>query len=165
MFGHYIVHCVLPVCLAWIGQLVFHSSPTETLTCRCLFGDPCWPSQDDFAQLASNLSKPLIYPLPTAYSCYIDDVSPECQAANANWDNGTWRADKPGSTQYSNFEAYVSTTRDEIHGCFINTAIGLPCEQGNISPVGVDARSVQDVRHAVRFAEKHHLRLVVKNTG
>jgi hypothetical protein len=47
----------------------------------------------------------------------------------------------------------------------MNTTLGVPCEQGSVPIVGVDARSVGDIQAAVKFAVEHNLRLVVKNTG
>lgn len=52
-----------------------------------------------------------------------------------------------------------------IDACYYNFTLGLPCDQGNIPIIGVDARTVADVQAAVGFVSKHDLRLVVKNTG
>ncbi|KAF5339816.1 hypothetical protein D9611_009144 [Ephemerocybe angulata] len=38
-------------------------------------------------------------------------------------------------------------------------------EKGSVPPVGVDARTPQDVQEAVRFAKRYNLRVVVHNTG
>ncbi|KAK7051653.1 hypothetical protein VNI00_004632 [Paramarasmius palmivorus] len=63
-----------------------------------------------------------------------------------------------------NFQAFISSN-GTISACYLDTSLGAPCEQGSIPPVGVDARSVGDIQAAVRFAAKHNLRLVIKNTG
>jgi hypothetical protein len=47
----------------------------------------------------------------------------------------------------------------------LDTTFGIPCGQGSIPPVGVDARSPSDVQAAVKFAKQHNLKLVVKGTG
>jgi hypothetical protein len=62
------------------------------------------------------------------------------------------------------FETFIFQN-GTISGCYFNTTLGFPCGQGSVPPVGVDARTVQDVQAAVKFASKHNLRLVVKNTG
>ena len=42
----------------------------------------------------------------------------------------------------------------------------IPCGQGSVPPVSVEAYSVSDdVQAAVNFAKQHNLKLVVKNTG
>lgn len=52
-----------------------------------------------------------------------------------------------------------------IDACYYNVLLGVPCHQGNIPVIGVDARSVADVQAAVNFTAKYYLRLVIKNTG
>lgn len=66
--------------------------------------------------------------------------------------------------QNVNYEAYIFSN-GTIDACYLNTTLGAPCGQGSISVVGVDARTVEDVQAAVRFAAHYNLRLVVKNTG
>jgi hypothetical protein len=41
----------------------------------------------------------------------------------------------------------------------------IPCGQGSVPPVNVDARSENDVQPALNFANRHNLKLVVKGTG
>ena len=66
--------------------------------------------------------------------------------------------------QNVNFETFIFPN-DTISACYLNTTLGIPCGQGSVPPVGVDARSESDVQAAVNFAKKHNLKLVVKNTG
>jgi hypothetical protein len=47
----------------------------------------------------------------------------------------------------------------------MNTSLGVPCDQGSVPIIGIDARSVGDIQAAVIFAVKHNLRLTIKNTG
>lgn len=63
-----------------------------------------------------------------------------------------------------NFESFTFDN-GTIDACYYNFTLGVPCDQGNIPILGVDARTVTDVQAAVNFAAKHYLRLVVKNTG
>ncbi|KAI0370333.1 FAD-binding domain-containing protein [Pilatotrama ljubarskyi] len=132
--------------------------------CRCLYGDPCWPSQGDFESLQRELSQPLVHPSPPAKPCYIDANSPECAAVVQGWGDGNWRADQPGAMQATNFETFIFAN-GTIDACYLNTSLGQPCDQGSVSVVGVDARTVEDIQAGVKFAAKHDLRLAVKNTG
>ena len=133
-------------------------------SCRCLYGEQCWPSSD-LSTLASQLSQPLLYPSPPESACYPPSKpSGNCTDVNANTMNGRWRSDQPGSMQATNFETFIFKN-GTIDACYLNVTLGVPCHQGSVSVVGVDARSVQDVQAAVKFASKHNLRLVVKNTG
>ncbi|KAM5530100.1 hypothetical protein V8D89_016241 [Ganoderma adspersum] len=56
-------------------------------------------------------------------------------------------------------------TDGRIEACYMETSLGLPCEQGNIPVIGVGVRTVSDIQHAVKFAGKYNLKVVVKNTG
>ncbi|KAI0711903.1 hypothetical protein C8T65DRAFT_739364 [Cerioporus squamosus] len=132
--------------------------------CRCLYGDPCWPSQSEFAQLAAQVSQPLIHPEPPAKPCYTSANSSECAEVSSGWNDGNWRANQTGAMQSSNFETFTFPN-GTIEACYLNTTLGTPCRQGSVSAIGVDARSVGDIQAAVKFATEHNLRLAVKNTG
>jgi hypothetical protein len=134
-------------------------------TCRCLYGERCWPSQNEFAQLASQLSKPVLYPLPPAAACYPPSApSSSCPDVIENFTNGKWRSDHPGAMQSTNFETFEFPNH-RVSACYLDTTLGIPCGQGSVPPVGVDARSASDVQAAVKFAKHHNLKLVVKGTG
>ncbi|KAI0635699.1 FAD-binding domain-containing protein [Trametes polyzona] len=133
-------------------------------SCRCTSDDPCWPTQADFDGLARQVSQPLVRPTPPALPCYIDANSPECAVVRANWTNGNWRADQPGAMQSPNFEGFIFPN-GTVDACFLNTSLDIPCRQGSVPVIGVDARTVNDVQAAVKFAADHNLRLVVRNTG
>lgn len=133
--------------------------------CRCLYGQPCWPDQSAFAALSANVSQPLLQPVPPAHACYPpSSPSGNCTNVIANFYNGSWRSDQPGALQNINFETFTFQN-GTIDGCYLNTTLGFPCDQGSVPPVGVDARVVGDIQAAVKFAVKYNLRLVVKNTG
>lgn len=134
-------------------------------SCRCLAGDQCWPTDSEFSELAAQLSQPLLHPKPPAAACYpTSKPSGNCSDATANARNGNWRAGQPGSMQAPNFEAYIHGN-GSIDACYVNTTLGYQCKQGSVPTTGVDARAISDVQAAVKFATKHNLRLVVKNTG
>jgi len=133
-------------------------------SCRCLYGEPCWPSSD-LPTLASQLSQPLLQPSPPESACYpASNPSGNCTDAVANANDGRWRSDQPGAMQATNFETFMFWN-GTIDACYLNSTMGFPCGQGSIPFVGVDARSVEDVQATVKFASNHNLRLVVKNTG
>ena len=154
----------LPLLFPLIFSATLHTATAAQSQCRCLFGDSCWPSDSDFAQLAAQVSQPLIHPEPPAKPCYVAANSSECAAVVANWTDGDWRADQPGAMEASGFETFTFPN-GTIDACYLNTTLGVPCGQGSVSVIGVDARSVGDVQAAVTFAADHNLRLAVKNTG
>jgi len=135
----------------------------QTQNCRCTSGSECWPSDSEFQTLASAVSQPLIHPVPPATPCY-GSAAGSCADVLAGWYNATWRSDQPGATEYTGWETYTFPD-GTIQGCYLNTSLGIPCRQGSVPVIGVDARTPEDIQEAVRFAGKHNLRLVIKNTG
>lgn len=133
--------------------------------CLCTYGQSCWPSAAAFSQLQSQVSQPLIYPLPSASPCYPpSDPSGNCTAVLENWYDGNWRSSIPGSMEAPNFETFMFQN-GTIDACYLNTTITGVCGQGRVPVIGVDARTVEDIQAAVTFAVEQNLKLVVKNTG
>ncbi|KAM6492235.1 hypothetical protein JOM56_011959 [Amanita muscaria] len=135
-------------------------------SCKCLSFQPCWPSSSSFSQLASQLSQPLINPIPPASACYppFNPSSGSCLAVQSHLHDDAWRTNLPGAMISINFESYTFEN-GTIDACYYNVLSGVLCHQGSIPVIGVDARSVSDIQAAVNFAAKGYLRLVVKNTG
>ncbi|KAI0778209.1 FAD-binding domain-containing protein [Trametes elegans] len=164
------ISAVNPLLLASVHglALLLSSIPASALSisqCRCLFGDPCWPSVSDFSKLARAVSQPLFHPLPPAAPCYpTSDPSGDCDEVHRLWTDAAWRANQSGAMQGANFETFVYKN-GTTSACFLDTTLGVPCTQGSVPVVGVDARDDADVQAAVKFAASHNLRLVVKNTG
>jgi hypothetical protein len=131
--------------------------------CRCIYGSNCWPCDSEFQTLASRVSQPLIHPVPPATPCYNTSAG-TCSDVRAGWYNGVWRSNQSGAAEHTNWETYTFPN-GTIQGCYVNTTLGLPCQQGSVPVIGVDARTPQDIVVAVKFAAKHNLRLVIKNTG
>ncbi|CAA7268634.1 unnamed protein product [Cyclocybe aegerita] len=160
----HLLHHLLPLLLTSV--LYTAAGPTPAASqCRCLYGEPCWPSQSTFSALSDQLSQPILHPVPPESACYPpSSPSGNCSALLSSFDNGDWRADQPGAMQLPNFQTYT-LPNGTIEACYMNVSLGVPCEQGSVPPIGVDARTVEDVRAAVVFARQNNLRLVVKNTG
>ncbi|KIJ68461.1 hypothetical protein HYDPIDRAFT_106660 [Hydnomerulius pinastri MD-312] len=148
------------------GSLVFSaSSPASKHSlCRCLAGDSCFPNTSAFSKLQTQVSQPLVHPVPPAAVCYPGALAGNCTAVLSNWGDGNWRANQVGASESQNFESYVFSN-GTISACYKETSLGIPCGQGSVPVIGVDARSASDVQAAVEFAVKYNLKLVVKNTG
>jgi len=145
--------------------LAISSAAGAAARCRCLYGQTCWPNEAAFSSLSSNVSQPLIHPVPPASACYpASSPSGNCSDVVTHYRDAGWRADLPGALQNPNFETFTFKN-GSIDACYLNVTLGLPCGQGSVPPIGVDARTVEDVQAAVVFAKQHNLRLIVKNTG
>ena len=144
-----------------LGLASVSSKPTNN--CRCTFESECWPSHSDFQALASKISQPLLHPIPPATPCY-DSAAGNCTEVRTEWHDGVWRSDQSGAAQNTNWET-CTFPNGTIQGCYLNTSLGFPCQQGSVPIIGIDARTFSDVQEAVKFAGNHNLRLVIKNTG
>ena len=134
-------------------------------SCRCLSTDDCWPSQTDFATLQNQLSHPLIHPTPLAAACYpVDAPSANCADVQQNWFDPDFSSDHPGQMQAPNWETFIFPN-GTIDQCPKNVTLGIPCRQGNVPVLGVDARTPEDIQATLNFSVKHNLRVIVKNTG
>ena len=141
------------------------NTKASTSSCRCLYGQSCWPNENEFATLVTQLSQPVLHPLPPPFPCYPpSSPSGNCSDVIANYGHNIWRSDQPGAMQLTNYEVFIFPNKT-ISACYINTTLGVPCGQGSVPPVGVDARSRTDIQAAVNFAREHNLKLVVKSTG
>ncbi|KAH9856494.1 FAD-binding domain-containing protein [Lenzites betulinus] len=153
---------------AWLSLLgllyVAGSCRADAPFCRCTSEDACWPSAAEFDTLAQQVSQPLIQLMPPAQPCYIDANSSDCTAVENGWTDGVWRSDQPGAMQSTNFETFTFPN-GTIDACYLNVSLNVPCHQGSVSVIGVNASTVSDVQAAVTFAAQHNLSLVVKNTG
>jgi len=70
----------------------------------------------------------------------------------------------PGTMDFLNWETFENGSK--LEACFLNVTAGDgTCHQGSVPTIGVDARVVEDVVNAVKFARTWNLRVVVKSTG
>ncbi|KAI2793331.1 putative FAD-linked oxidoreductase [Penicillium oxalicum] len=136
-------------------------SPHQT-KCRCRPSDNCWPTSKEWAGLNQTLHGNLAAVRPAASVCHSPDYDAQaCQMVKTSWSNSAWRSSQPGATQWENWEAWPE--RDQ--SCYIESAQDTVCQQGRISLYSANVQTAADVQHAVRFAGRHNLRLVIKNTG
>ena len=151
------------ICLTYLLTFALCFTSVISNNCRCSYGSPCWPSDSDFQALASQVSQPLIRPAPPATPCY-NSASGNCTDVRAGWFNSIWRSDQAGAADHTNWETYTFSN-GTIQACYLNTTLGVPCQQGGVPVIGIGARTPEDIQEAVKFAAKHNLRLVIKNTG
>ncbi|KAF9431819.1 hypothetical protein BGZ76_011660 [Entomortierella beljakovae] len=150
--------------LALVGALFSATAAPDNLKhpklqCRCLPSQPCWPTQDQWSELAQSVGNKLIPTKPVAYECHDPHYdSAKCSEIQKGYFFDHWRQHQPGAVQQTNFEVF------DNQSClgFNQT---LPCYQGAVPLYTVNATGTQDVQSAIKFASKYNIRLVVKNTG
>lgn len=122
---------------------------------------------------------------PFSYGFLKDDPSfseAACSELTEYTYNSTWRSEcyfqphvlslligKPACMLVEHFPAYQFTDSEfcgPTNSCNSTTLVSnQTCHQGRVPDYAVYAESSQDVVEYVRFATKHNLRIVIKNTG
>ncbi|RYP10771.1 hypothetical protein DL764_000467 [Monosporascus ibericus] len=129
--------------------------------CRCQSDEPCWPSTQQWTTLNHSIHGNLFKVQPVAMPCYESPSSTACREVTALWSNSSWRAAQPGAVQWENWEAWP----EQNESCYLESASYMRCKQGRISRYSAIVRSEHHIQEAVRFARRHNLRLVIKNSG
>ncbi|KAM0550759.1 hypothetical protein ACHAPJ_008824 [Fusarium lateritium] len=65
------------------------------------------------------------------------------------------------AVQWSNWEAWPENGQS----CYIDTQRSIPCGQGRVSLYSIQAKSPEDIQAGICFAQKHNLRVAIRNTG
>ncbi|KAJ5267650.1 hypothetical protein N7478_010458 [Penicillium angulare] len=130
--------------------------------CRCLPHEDCWPSEQQWSTLNNTLSHRLVAVRPVASVCSLREFDQTaCKNVTELWTNSVWRSSQPGAVQWENWEAWP----ERHQSCYIETVQNTTCEQGRISLYSAEVQNASVIQSVVRFAKKHNLRLVIKNTG
>lgn len=134
---------------------------------ECSFGQPCWPSNQQWESFNRTISGHLYRTVPYAASCYYQSpyYDPStCTLIAANYTTGEARTSVYGATNALNWESCLS------HTCALNAAntsqtLSEKCSLGRLSSLYVDAREASDITATIKFAQTHKLRVSIKNTG
>lgn len=143
------------------------AGPTTSAKCYCTPSQSCWPSFSALTTFAKTLSSPraLIQVHPSAYACHDPHYdATACSIAKASQTDSVWIANQPGSMDTMTFETSIFGNITTM-ACDFNTARTTPCGQGSVPTVGVNATTENDIVQALKFANTHNLRVVVKNSG
>jgi hypothetical protein len=115
---------------ALVSLLLTALAPTlgAAQQCRCTYGQSCWPSAEEQHNFSSTLSHPLITVHPIGYPCHLPHYNPSaCQNVLANYQNGIWRSDQPGASEYTNAEELDFGAQS----CLPEGPLTSTCYQGN----------------------------------
>ncbi|KAI0088618.1 hypothetical protein BDY19DRAFT_175233 [Irpex rosettiformis] len=135
--------------------------------CKCIPGDPCFPSQATWNAFGRTLSRPLISnQLPFASVCYntSSNFNPsQCDAVRREEFDASTLASLPNTVQLINFEELA--VNGTVLACPSDPAPGDVCHQGRVPSYAINVTTVTDIQKTITFASKYNLHLVVKNTG
>jgi len=133
------------------------SAGTLAQSCKCFPGDSCWPSVAQWAALNTTVGERLIETVPLARVCHDPHFnSTQCQALRARWQYPDMHMDDSASIMAPFFAN---------QSCDPFTPASKPCALGNYVRYAVAATSTNDVVASIKFARKHNIRFVIRNTG
>lgn len=125
--------------------------------CRCLPGDACWPSDKVWDEFNDKVDGRLIKTIPIGSPCHdpnYDEAA--CKALKESWLLPQTHIDSPSSIMQQFFAN---------QSCDAMTSQDTPCSLGNYPAYAVKVSNSAQVAEAVKFANEHNIRLVIKNTG
>ncbi|BCS27711.1 uncharacterized protein APUU_60759S [Aspergillus puulaauensis] len=149
-------------CILTVQALLTPDINEGAISCRCTPDLPCWPTDGDWEALNSTIDGNLLALKPLAYPCHSSHFNAaECTYIQSNAHNSSYRALQPGAMQYENWGS--SPERDEQ--CYAASPQSVPCGQGRIPLFSAAVRTARDIQAAVKFAARHNVKLVIRNTG
>lgn len=141
---------------------VFALATPHLPQCRCLPHQSCWPSPQDWSALNVSIEGQLTAVQPVAKVCHTGQFNQyACDVIQEKWSDSLWRAAEPGAVQWENWEAWP----EHNQSCYASSPRQVPCGQGRISLYSAKVYTAQQIQRAVQFASRHHIRLVIKNSG
>ncbi|KAL8996990.1 MAG: hypothetical protein Q9169_003641 [Polycauliona sp. 2 TL-2023] len=142
-----------------VGSLQ-QDSPSNATQCRCFPGDPCWPKPPEWTALNQTLGGKLVSSKPLASPCHDSDFGPfdaqQCTNIQSTW----FFPETHFETSSSIMAPYF--TNDSCNPFLPRNA---PCRLGNYISYAVNASGAADFQKTVQFAQRHNIRLTVRNTG
>ncbi|KAK0634256.1 isoamyl alcohol oxidase [Bombardia bombarda] len=135
-----------------------HVAAAAETTCKCIPGDDCWPSAQEWADFNTTVGGKLVVPRQLASVCHNPDYDEAaCNYVRKEWTQ-PWLHDDSSS---SIMAAAVSNGT-----CDPFSARELPCDAGEASlSYSVNATDSLDFARAIAFAHDKNIRLVIRNTG
>ncbi|KAL4900447.1 hypothetical protein BDW74DRAFT_182780 [Aspergillus multicolor] len=125
--------------------------------CRCFPSDRCWPSDETWSKFNDSVNGRLIRTVPLAAPCH----DPQYDAAFCAWLQVSWFVPEPHYDSSSSLMApyFGNNTCDPFH------PREQPCLLGNYVVYAVNVSEPEDVIKTLKFADKHNIRFVIRNTG
>ncbi|KAI0095757.1 putative alcohol oxidase [Nemania sp. FL0031] len=126
-------------------------------SCRCFPGDTCWPAKSAWDDFNKTVNGRLVATIPLGAVCHgLTYNQNACGNLTAVWHN----PDTHFKTSSSIMAPFFAN-----NSCDPFAPRDSPCVVGAYVRYAVDARSASHYQAAIKFATKHNIRLVVRNTG
>ncbi|KAK4682183.1 hypothetical protein QC764_113010 [Podospora pseudoanserina] len=147
----------LTACLLSCSPLLTSASSSHKQQCKAIPGTPDWPSPASWKRLNESLAGRLLQPPPPGAVCHPGQPTydaGECPNLLADWSKLDYHHTNPVSTYWNNWSNDTCLPYP-----------GYPCSGQGYPLFVINATTARHVQLGVRFAKKHNIRLVVKNTG
>ncbi|KAH8175246.1 FAD binding domain-containing protein [Sarocladium implicatum] len=126
-------------------------------SCRCLPGDACWPSSEEWRKLNETVDGRLVATVPIGSPCHDPHYDEDaCKKLQDGW--LLPQTHLPSSS--SLMQPYFAN-----QSCDPFTSQSTPCELGNYVVYSVDVAKPEHVAAALKFAQEKNIRPVVRSTG
>lgn len=145
---------LLPSVAASVAALSSSNTLRGSAWCKATYDSPCWPSPGDWQRLNDSVSGRLVTPTPPGAVCHASFAGYDnatCNLVSSQWSNTTFHALNLVSADYNDVACLPNST--------------YPCSVEGYPRFVVPALNAKDVQHAVSFARKTGVRLIVKGTG
>ncbi|KAI0437787.1 isoamyl alcohol oxidase [Xylaria telfairii] len=130
---------------------------TRNVVCKCIPGDPCWPSAKTWSHFNATIGGRLVTPQQLASVCHNPDYDEAaCAYVQKQWTSPFLHDDSSSS---------IMAAAVANESCDPFTSRELPCQAGDSVIYSVNATSAGDFAKAIAFAHRNNIRLVVRNTG
>ena len=151
-----------------LSSIVLGALSVSAQRCKCLPGDDCFPSADEWQAFADTLSQPLLTDQrPLGAACYQESEDFDA-ALCAQYREGlstSFIVEHPNTLMFGNNEGLITET--EVQNCPLDASVSVngTCFQGRVPSYLITATTVEDIQNTIVFATEHDLHLVVRNTG
>ncbi|KAJ5806050.1 uncharacterized protein N7503_003652 [Penicillium pulvis] len=137
--------------------LAISPQASATSACRCFPGDSCWPSESAWSQFNKTIEGRLITTVPLGTPCHAPDYNATtCATLKAGWELPEEHYESSSSVMAPFF---ANGTCDPYH------PVSKPCTLGNYVRYSVNVTSPSEISSSLRFAAKHNIRVIIRNTG
>ncbi|KAF1835486.1 hypothetical protein BDW02DRAFT_578714 [Decorospora gaudefroyi] len=145
----------------WIGEV--KKVDGVTYKCKCYSDNACWPTHNDWDRLNKTVDGTLQLAIPPGAVCHNNlgnDTSVydavKCAETQANWLNEQWLTDHPIAKLWP-----LATNNT----CLPTDDPSTPCTRGFYGRYVIVAKTKEQIKAGVDFAQKRNLRLIIRNTG
>ncbi|KAH8203512.1 hypothetical protein TruAng_002260 [Truncatella angustata] len=157
MFSSAILIGALTLCFTLVQQSA--AQLVGNLACKCIPGDECWPTVQDWVELNATIGGRLVTPSQLAAVCH----NPNYDEATCNYVQKYWNQPELQCSDDSSSSVMAAAVANL--SCDPFTVRELPCEPGNTVTYSVNASDASDIASAISFAREKDIRLVIRNTG